>query len=570
MAALLVTRSMLGMVSDGRGVRGRGGERGKARWKIREVRRGNEQEGAAIASMAAPRRLSRGPCWACSSRLPPSGGVHVVGTLGGNGWRELAMESTQTSSLPSPYSPHLPPSGGVHAVGTLGGVYAVGTRGSNGGSGGHGFSPGRHAGAVRLGVMGGLGGWWTMWDTSSGQAAGTFSALPFYPCNASTRAPAAAGSARSRVFWTLSYLAEPLSLAAQSLVGRDIKSRPQRASRTARQLLLMAAVTGAVLALLVLTLSLCASHLLSSDPGVRRAVRSVAWHSAACECLCAVSMSLEGIAIGAGAARVVEWEGRVRLGGGKQCGLGGCKQKRGHECLAAVSMSLEGIAIGAGPGARNLTRNTRAFLLPCCYDINRLIQGPIIRPIQDSDFLLSSCCREEIQAEEVARLLDPRRLTLLIAGMVTLVASNLCVNLIGRHTREWTKPREQRAVMVLVGLAPVVALDSYFGLAEMPGYEWQVALLHLLKDCYVAYGMSEFLALLSALLKVPPRPSAPLPHTSSHRRMLQHSFPFSLFLRPEPSHGSSLSPTMDHSISLLTPSSSSTIPLSTHFCRSVP
>ncbi|CAI5983632.1 unnamed protein product [Closterium sp. NIES-65] len=140
---------------------------------------------------------------------------------------------------------------------------------------------------------------------------------------------------------------------------------------------------------------------------------------------------------------------------------------------------------------------------------------------------------EEIQAEEVARLLDPRRLTLLIAGMATLVASNLCVNLIGRHTREWTKPREQRAIMVLVGLAPVVALDSYFGLAEMPGYEWQVALLHLLKDCYVAYGMSEFLALLSALLKVPLRPSAPLPHTSSHRRMLQHSFPFSLFLRPE-------------------------------------
>ncbi|GJP37351.1 hypothetical protein CLOM_g21767 [Closterium sp. NIES-68] len=139
---------------------------------------------------------------------------------------------------------------------------------------------------------------------------------------------------------------------------------------------------------------------------------------------------------------------------------------------------------------------------------------------------------EEIQAEEVARLLDPRRLTLFIAGIATLVASNLCVNLIGRHTRDWTKPREQRAIMAIVGLAPIVALDSYFGLAEMPGFEWQVALLHVLRDSYVAFGVSEFLALLFAYLQVPHQPTAPLPHAAS-RRMLHHSFPFTLFLRPE-------------------------------------
>lgn len=103
-----------------------------------------------------------------------------------------------------------------------------------------------------------------------------------------------------QLFWTLSYFCEPLSVAAQSLIASGIRRDPQRVRIIARWLVLVAGGLGALLALIVAAVSMWGGPLLSTDYGVRSYVRSVVPQNMLSELLCAVAVTLEGIAIGAG------------------------------------------------------------------------------------------------------------------------------------------------------------------------------------------------------------------------------------------------------------------------------
>lgn len=58
---------------------------------------------------------------------------------------------------------------------------------------------------------------------------------------------------------------------------------------------------------------------------------------------------------------------------------------------------------------------------------------------------------------------DDRQTTLLIAGMATLLAANLCLSLVQEHVKHWKRGREQRAIIAIVFMVPLFAVDSYFG-----------------------------------------------------------------------------------------------------------
>lgn len=112
----------------------------------------------------------------------------------------------------------------------------------------------------------------------------------------------AAHQVAMQVFWTLSYFSEPLSVAAQSLIALYAGS-PQRAQGIASLLVWIAGGLGAGLALMlgaVVHRGFPGGVQLTSDAGVMALVRSVAPQAMLSQLMCAVSITLEGIAIGSG------------------------------------------------------------------------------------------------------------------------------------------------------------------------------------------------------------------------------------------------------------------------------
>ncbi len=94
-------------------------------------------------------------------------------------------------------------------------------------------------------------------------------------------------------FWFLSYVPEPLSLAAQTLIARDRK----HAREWAGLLLKSGAALGVLLAAL---LAVCfqGAALFSPDIAVQQLVKSVTLHAMAAMIVCAVMMMGDGISVG--------------------------------------------------------------------------------------------------------------------------------------------------------------------------------------------------------------------------------------------------------------------------------
>lgn len=129
---------------------------------------------------------------------------------------------------------------------------------------------------------------------------------------------------------------------------------------------------------------------------------------------------------------------------------------------------------------------------------------------------------------EMVGSLDSRQITLLIAGLATILASQISLNLVSNHIKHWRHPLEQRAIVAIIAMVPLYAIDSYFALAEMPGSEVVSTIFDSIKECYEAYVISRFLVLMYAYMGVSSDPSKPLPDSIKGRAM-HHSFPFTLF-----------------------------------------
>eukprot|EP00897_Mesotaenium_endlicherianum_P002099 jgi/Mesen1/1917/ME000144S01042 len=111
----------------------------------------------------------------------------------------------------------------------------------------------------------------------------------------------AAHQVAMQCLWTLSYFAEPLSIAAQSLIARDLAAcNRQKVTRMARLLLLFAAALGLVLALAIAGISYWGTALLCADARVRHMVASVAPQSMLCMLFCSLTMAMDGTAIASG------------------------------------------------------------------------------------------------------------------------------------------------------------------------------------------------------------------------------------------------------------------------------
>lgn len=79
-------------------------------------------------------------------------------------------------------------------------------------------------------------------------------------------------------------------------------------------------------------------------------------------------------------------------------------------------------------------------------------------------------------------------------GQLTLLGSTICVilsvllsiKLLLSHFSNWKKPKEQKAIVVIILMAPIYAVDSYFGLLDFRGSEAFFMFLDSIKECYEA------------------------------------------------------------------------------------
>lgn len=80
------------------------------------------------------------------------------------------------------------------------------------------------------------------------------------------------------------------------------------------------------------------------------------------------------------------------------------------------------------------------------------------------------------------------------AGQITFLGSALCVmlsmhftvQLLSQHLFYWKNPKEQKAIVIIILMAPLYAADSFLGLLDIQGSKAFFMFLDSVKECYEA------------------------------------------------------------------------------------
>ena len=92
--------------------------------------------------------------------------------------------------------------------------------------------------------------------------------------------------------------------------------------------------------------------------------------------------------------------------------------------------------------------------------------------------------------------METRGIVLLLSGIAVIVSCVLSFNLIFQHLKYFSKPQIQSKIVGILWMVPIYAIDSYLSLCtkDLAPY------LDMLRDCYEAYVLYLFLALLMSYL----------------------------------------------------------------------
>lgn len=84
------------------------------------------------------------------------------------------------------------------------------------------------------------------------------------------------------------------------------------------------------------------------------------------------------------------------------------------------------------------------------------------------------------------RMMNPGQLTVLGSAFCTMLTMHFTVQLLSQHLFYWKKPKEQKAIIIIILMAPIYALDSFAGLLDIRGSKAFFMLLDSIKECYEA------------------------------------------------------------------------------------
>uniref|UniRef100_J3ML63 Uncharacterized protein n=2 Tax=Oryza brachyantha TaxID=4533 RepID=J3ML63_ORYBR len=124
--------------------------------------------------------------------------------------------------------------------------------------------------------------------------------------------------------------------------------------------------------------------------------------------------------------------------------------------------------------------------------------------------------------------MDAPTLTLLGAACCVMLSMHFTVQLVSQHLFYWKNPKEQKAILIIVIMAPLYAINSFVGLLDIKGSKTFFTFLDAVKECYEALAIAKFMALMYSYLNI--SISKNIVPDEIKGRVLHHSFPVSLFL----------------------------------------
>ncbi|THG00709.1 hypothetical protein TEA_025457 [Camellia sinensis var. sinensis] len=126
-------------------------------------------------------------------------------------------------------------------------------------------------------------------------------------------------------------------------------------------------------------------------------------------------------------------------------------------------------------------------------------------------------------------------ITTMNRGQITLLGSAICVmltmhftiQLLSQHLFYWKNPKEQKAIIIIILMAPIYAIVSFVGLVDFRGSKPFFLYLDSIKECYEAFVIAKFLLLMYSYLKI--SISKNIVPDEIKGREIHHSFPMTLF-----------------------------------------
>ncbi|KAK9152597.1 hypothetical protein Sjap_000077 [Stephania japonica] len=123
--------------------------------------------------------------------------------------------------------------------------------------------------------------------------------------------------------------------------------------------------------------------------------------------------------------------------------------------------------------------------------------------------------------------LDRGQITYIGTGLCVLLTVHFSVKLLLQHLYHWKNPKEQKAIIVIILMAPLYAIVSYVGLVDFWGSKAFFTFLESIKECYEAFVIAKFLSLLYSYLNI--SISKNIVPDGIKGREIHHSFPMTLF-----------------------------------------
>ncbi|WJX22213.1 hypothetical protein P8452_11538 [Trifolium repens] len=123
--------------------------------------------------------------------------------------------------------------------------------------------------------------------------------------------------------------------------------------------------------------------------------------------------------------------------------------------------------------------------------------------------------------------LSPAQLTVYGSAFCVMLSMHFTLQLLSQHLFYWKNPKEQRAIIIIILMAPIYAITSFVGLLDIRGSKEFFTLLESVKECYEALVIAKFLALMYSYLNI--SISKNIVPDEIKGREIHHSFPMTLF-----------------------------------------
>ncbi|KAL1289283.1 hypothetical protein HN51_057770 [Arachis hypogaea] len=125
------------------------------------------------------------------------------------------------------------------------------------------------------------------------------------------------------------------------------------------------------------------------------------------------------------------------------------------------------------------------------------------------------------------RNLNPAQITMMGSGFCVMLSMHFTTQLLSQHLFYWKNPKEQKAIIIIILMAPIYAVVSFVGLLDIRGSKEFFTFLESIKECYEALVIAKFLSLMYSYLNI--SISRNIVPDEIKGREIHHSFPMTLF-----------------------------------------